>query len=331
MNRTNFLKTTIGLIVTTAVVLFFNSCADEPNNNNNGINQVFKNSVTPPQIFTINSNVNSTVIGAQGTIVNIPAGSFETMGGAPVTGTVSVYLTEVYDNNQMLLNQKPTVSGTQMLLSGGAIKLSATQGGNQLVLSSSVNVQMPVSNTSVLPSSNMQLFYWDRNDSTANPTDSTWVPQDSSIAPVDSSWTFDSIPANNPPGWYYHLNITEFNWINCDQFWGYPNIEEIQADAPSGYSYADTRVYLVLTSINSVAYMYEWGCAPYEFCTGASYAVPVGYPYAIASIHYDSGTSSYTSSIVTGLTVNAGAGNNVVVLTYSPTTIAQFEADVAAL
>ncbi len=326
MKRLNFLKTTIGLIVTSIAVLFFNSCAEETVNNN-GISQVFKNSGTAPQVFTVNASVNSTIIGAQGTIVNIPANSFETMGGSPVTGNVTVYLTEVYDNNQMIMNGKPTVAGNQMLTSGGVIKLVATQGGNQLALNSMVNVQMPVSNTSALPAGGMQTFYWVRNDSTANPTDSTWVPQDSSAAGVDSSWTYDSIPTT--PGWYYNLWINELTWINCDQFWSYPNIEEIQADAPSGYSYADTRVYLVLTSINSVIELYDYGCAPYEFCTGPNYAIPQGYSYAVASIHYDSGTSSYSSAIVTGLTVVAGS--NVITLTYSPTTLTQFEADVAGL
>ena len=160
----------------------------------------------------------------------------------------------------MVFNQKPTIAGSALLVSGGVINIVAYQGSQQLALSNSINILMPTSNTSANPSNSMQVFYWERNDSTSDPTDSTWVPQDSSWVGVDSSWTFDSIP-NTGGGWYYSLYVDELTWINCDQFLGMGTLGEIQVDAPSGYTYADTRVYLVLTSINSYVELYDYGCA----------------------------------------------------------------------
>lgn len=318
MTQRNLLKSTAGLIIGSVMTFSCTSCNnDDPTTTNDPFAQMHAQTATSPQGFTINANVNTTVTGVEGTIVNIPANSFETTGGSPVTGNVTFYLTEVYDNNQMVFNQKPTFAGGQLLVSGGVVKLAAYQGGQKLVLSSSINLLMPTANTSALQSSSMQLFYWDRNDSTSNPNDSTWVPEDSSSVEVDSL------------GLFYSLWVNELTWINCDQFFGMGNLGEIEVDAPTGYTNADTRVYLVLISINSYGELYEYGCAPYEFCTGSSFAVPVGYSYAIAAIHYDSGTSSYSSSIVSGLTV--AASNNVVTLNFSATTIAQFEAAVIAL
>lgn len=317
-----------GLLLTTMLIAILSSCnQDNQNTNPTDFGQMYTQSASTPQSFTVNANVNTTITGALGTIVNIPANSFETMSGSPVSGNITFYLTEVYDNNEMVFNQKPTVAGNQLLISGGVVKLAAYQGTNQLVLSNSVNLLMPTANTSALPSSSMQIFYWVRNDSTSNPTDSTWTPVDTSLVVVDSSWTFDSVPSGG--GWYYSLWVSELSWINCDQFWGMGSLGEIQVDAPTGYSYSDTRVYLILNGINSYVELYDYSCAPYEFCTGSGYAVPVGYSYAIAAIHYDSGTSSYSSSIVSGLTV--AASNNIVTLSFSSTTIAQFEAAVLAL
>jgi hypothetical protein len=318
-----------GLLFISLMMVFLWSCnQDNQNNQPADFNSLYQQTAATPQSFTVNANSNTSIVGIQGTIVNIPANSFETAGGTPVSGNVTFYLTEVYDNNQMILNQRPTFSGNQMLISGGVVNLAAYQGSNELVLSNSINILMPTANTTALPSSAMQVFYWTRNDSTSNPTDSTWVTNDTSWVGVDSSWTFDSI-VNPGSGWYYSLWVNNLNWINCDQFYGMGALGEIMADAPDGYGYADTRVYMILTSINSCAELYNFGCSPYEFCTGSGFAVPVGYSYAIAAIHYDSGTSTYSSSIVSGLTV--AASNNIVTLNFSATTIAQFEADVMAL
>jgi hypothetical protein len=318
-----------GLFFITSLMVFLCSCnQDNSNTQPADLNSLFEQTAATPQSFTINANSNTSIAGVQGTIVNIPANSFETMGGTPVSGNITFYLTEVYNNNQMILNQRPTFAGNQMLVSGGVVNLAAYQGSNQLVLSNGINVLMPTANTTALPSSSMQIFYWNRNDSTSNPADSTWVTNDTSWVGVDSSWSYDSI-VNPGSGWYYSLWVNTLTWINCDQFWGMGTLGEIQADAPAGYGYADTRVYIILTGINSCAELYNYGCSPYEFCSGPSYAIPVGYSYAVAAIHYDSVTSTYNSSIVPGLTV--AANNNIVTLNFSPTTIAQFEADVMAL
>lgn len=210
------------------------------------------------QSFTINAGTYNQITGTNGVKIIIPANSFETASGALVTGNVQLSLIEILDQATMIMTGMPTVSGGNVLVSGGQLNLTATQGGAQVYLAdnASINVMVPVS----VPDLNMALFAG-VEDSDGNVD---WIPSvdDSSSVPDSVYVVQDS--TGGAWGNYYYFNWSDstLGWINCDYFYGTTSpLTNISVTPDDQFDYTNTAVFIHFSDINSILQAYDDGTA----------------------------------------------------------------------
>jgi hypothetical protein len=123
------------------------------------------------QAFTVNNNRDTIIEGGEGTILTIPANSFE------ADGTVTVMLTEVYSIEEMIANKLTTTCEGRQLISGGMIYLDAVDKNENLVdlrKGALLRLDMPRARTGA----RMELFYGEdfyRNDFTTVMDSINWI------------------------------------------------------------------------------------------------------------------------------------------------------------
>ncbi|MFK7969678.1 MAG: hypothetical protein AB8F95_04885 [Bacteroidia bacterium] len=110
----------------------------------------------PPQIFTVSSQKPSTVTGKEGTILFIDPAKLEATDQSPLGENITVELREMTSATSMALNNAPTVSNDQLLVSGGAyyIGLSSNNKSLQLKEGQTMKAEFPK-----IAEENMSLFY----------------------------------------------------------------------------------------------------------------------------------------------------------------------------
>ena len=88
------------------------------------INDLWKQLREPSQVFTINPQKDTLIMGEEGTIINIPAGAFiipdEIQGRQ-----VNIVLEDYYDYASMIINNMTTMSNGLPLETGGMIYVNA--------------------------------------------------------------------------------------------------------------------------------------------------------------------------------------------------------------
>lgn len=114
------------------------------------------------QEFSFQISENTTITGAQGTVLQIPANAFVNSVGLTVEGTVTLVLQEAYTYKDMILQNLATTSNDQLLETGGMLYLEAKDAtGNILKLREGVNINARMASTqSTLP--RMQTFEGER-------------------------------------------------------------------------------------------------------------------------------------------------------------------------
>ncbi len=277
--------------------------------------RLFENNITDAtQSYTVN-NWGSQVIAQQGTRLNFAFGAFVHEDGTPATGQVNVEVVEVLSIGDMIWLNKQTVgndNGTlRMLRSGGAIMIKATQGGENLgVVENGVMVEIPT----LVGDPSMAMF----SGSEASDGRMIWNPVDTAtvtVVPdyVDVYYNF-YIP--------YYLNPDSLNWMNCDYFATYPSTTNITAEIPDGQNTDSTQVWIGFPTENAVMNMYNSG--------GQNYAtwqvVPVGMQAVVIGLRQGPDNSYFSSFNYVTISEDIN-----VPMTFSPTTLAQFEAAVNTL
>ena len=262
------------------------------------------------QSFTLQASTGSSIQGAKGTQVSIGSNAFKDQNGQLVTGLVTVELIEALEVSDMLWLNKQTVgldNGTpRQLVSGGQIYLNATQAGQQLALvPGRTNVSIPAAN----PDPEMQLFSGTVNDFGVI----VWDPFSQNAAGV----TLDTLA--------YSFPNDSLGWINCDYFatWG-GTLTSIRVEVPSPHDGSNTLVWVVFSSINSLASV-GYTTTEGVFQTYSSYAAPVGMDVVIVALSVIDGIY-YSSFINTTL-----VPDHTESITFQPTTEAQFMLDVQGL
>ena len=261
------------------------------------------------QSFTVNATTGGTITGADGVQISFVPGAFLTAGGLPVTGIVAIELVEALGVPEMILFNKQALgydgADLKPLVSGGQINLTISQGGQPLKL---VDNGTLVDSPAAAPDPAKAAFYGSE-DGTGNVT---WDPAPSDVLMLpDSSALFQFF--NDSTG-----------WINCDYFYDPVGTNTaVTITAPSGYDQSNTMVFLVFSSINSIASLPNFTGG--SFTTSPYYQLPVGMNISIVALSVIGG--SYSSSITTA---TVAVGMNVP-LTFTPTTPAQFELDVQGL
>jgi len=237
--------------------------------------------------------------------------------GTPVTGAVDVKVVEALTVGDKIWLNKQTVgndNGTlKMLRSGGSLNVYASQGGNLLrITQSGLIAQIPTT----IADPEMQLFSG-MEDANGN---MIWDPIDSASVSVDPGYY--TAPTYTFPYYFsYSINPTSLNWINCDYFYSYPSTTSLSATLPAGQSTDSTVVWVGFPSENAVMSMYRSAASTYS----AWQVVPVGMQAVIVGLQQTA--SGYASSFTT-VTITS---NMSVPMTFSPTTLVQFEADLDAL
>ncbi|MCH2045907.1 MAG: OmpA family protein [Saprospiraceae bacterium] len=171
--------------------------------------------------FTIRADRDTTLRGKKGTIVFIPAGTFQTVEGLSVEGkNIRISLQEAYSHEDILLSNLTTMSGDQLLETGGMVHIDAvTAQGEQLSINPKKEISLTMPSKEELPEG-MQLFYGDRS------------PHD--IA-QDIDWEVTNQPFRNtnfdqaPPEFgFSSINMTYINNLKqLDQLPSWPKYEKI--------------------------------------------------------------------------------------------------------
>ena len=311
------------LIALALFTLVFTSCKKDepptptPEPTTSNLSGMFtQNLNNAKQTFTFNASVYTEIVGQNGVKVLIPANSFKYANGSTVTGTITFELIELLDQASMILTNKPTTSNGQILVSGGQMKLTATQSGSPIYLkaNASVSVMVPTSN----PDFAMQLF-----DGTENGNGQVdWILSvDDSLGSPDSVIIVnDSLGGSWSDYYYFEFDDSTLGWINCDYFWNNPNPQTtVTANLPTGHGQTNSNVFLHFSTINSVAGVYWNGT------TFLTTGIPVGTSATLICISEISGT--YYSAFIPITVVT----NHVENPTMSVTTLADIQATIASL
>lgn len=114
---------------------FFNCSTDKRKNNPvHSLGDILMNMSPMPEQFKIDPSEESLIKGERGTVIYIPANSFQYADGTPSSGSVEIKLKECYSFTEMIGENLQTVSGDQMLQTAGMIYVDASANGKRLLI-----------------------------------------------------------------------------------------------------------------------------------------------------------------------------------------------------
>ena len=179
--------------------------------------------------------------------------------GSVVTGIVEVKEILLRDKGDFIRQNRPTLTASAMLVTGGSYFLSITQGGEELTANYSFSLPQP--------DGNYDLF----EGKDAGNNENVWdqVKDSGRI----QRWR-DSTSGTDT---FYNFCCTDkFNWINCDFFYscGCP-LTAVKVKLPEEFGNLNTRVMCLFKDINSVTSL-SGNPTSKLFETAGSYKAPVG-------------------------------------------------------
>ncbi len=247
----------------------------------------FKAHISAAQTFTVDASVASSFLANQGTKVNVPAMAFMTKQGAIITGNVVLSVTEIYSRKDIVLNKSQTMTSTELLNSGGELKITSSQNGQELKLypGKQLVFEMPAGTQ---PSYSMQVYY-----GATNFTNSTlyWV-QTGSVA-VSAPPVSNTVNVINP--YYYVFPSDSVNWVHCAALAVSPNQKTpVTITTHGNYNATNTNIFLLfptfrcITLLNGADQVYN------------GYQLPIGTNMTIVAISKIAGNfyASYTNTTV---------------------------------
>lgn len=215
------------------------------------LDSYFENKETnAKQYFTVNSTASNSFTGNNGVVVGVPAHSFVYSNGDSVIGSVDFELMEILDVSDMVSLKKTTRSDNEILVSGGQIKLLASQNSSQVFLAPGKALQISIPTTN--PDPQMELFVGNENAS----GDVNWLP---SVVDTAQQDTLVIVTDTSSIGYYnFDFNTDSLGWINCDYFWNVSAPETtVAAHLPAEHDHTNTSCFLVFPNINSVISLYH--------------------------------------------------------------------------
>ena len=270
----------------------------------------FETNAPRPERFTFSAGTSNFLEGQQGTCIYIPENAFVDQNGNPVKGQFDFELLEVFTVSDMIFAGKMTVSGGQLLSSGGEFYVNAEQNGQQLKLApgKSVNIEVPTNN----PTPQMAFFRGDESSGTFD-----WV--------ADTSTTVTTVVDTSSQQQYYSFACpTLWNWMNCDYYFSDPRPKtNVEIQVPAGYDQTNTSVFVYVPVDNIMVQVYHYSNGSYYI--NGSYQLPVGLQV------YFIGIKPGVTSVEYALQQNTIVNNHVEVLSFSTITLAQLQALLAAL
>lgn len=109
------------------------------------VDAMLENLAEKTQTFTRSSKKKTIITGKSGTIVHVDPKKLETIDGSPLANEIVIELNELNDKSSLLLNNAPTTSNGELLVTGGAYYINMTSGGKQLKIKQgeSIEVEFP--------------------------------------------------------------------------------------------------------------------------------------------------------------------------------------------
>jgi outer membrane protein assembly factor BamB len=285
----------------------------------------------PVQQFTVTPNTAAVVRTATGSTIYVPA-SLVRPDGRPLSGSlVEVQVQEVTKRSEMIFTNTPTISGGQLLESGGMFNIAFQQDGQKLRLSRNSLVVRTTTPTALSTTNNMLLFLGlpdsvNRAQVGAWSQINTQTQQDSSrifpvMGPIGNS-TVVGFQVNLSPN-IYNVNLGLLNWINCDRFVTATTRTTVQINvARQTVTNATTRSFLAFNNLNSVLSAYLGGATSNTFYASA---IPVGQSVTAVVLHQE-GTQLYFGKQTATI-----AANQQFSPTLRPVTEAELAAEINAL
>jgi len=274
------------------------------------LNALFEQRVeNAAQTFTVNATTGGVITGEDGVQVLFGPGAFRNSAGQVVSGPVQVKLVEALAIGDMIRFNKQTVGNDngilRLLRSGGEIRVTATQGQEQLELGpQGMRVNVPTAQ----PDPNMQVFL--SNGMTEQ--NMIWSLADSiAVDTTGTGWTGEP----GPTPFYYQFTAPSFQWINCDYFAGFSNTSICRATTPLDMPRDSTMIWFAFPSENAV--MGSGWQDPNIYLTYQ--VVPIGFQMIVVGLSRNG--TDYQSAFST-VTVTP---DMTIPLTFQPTTLADFE------
>jgi hypothetical protein len=231
-----------------------------------------------------------------------------TKNGNPVTGSINIKFIELFDKGTMLVTNKPTMGvmpngDKSILISGGEFYINATQGGQQLDITSNIQLTVPANLTGPIDTG---MGFWAGDDSDED--NLAWVKP--GVGPVDH----DGVVGFNQIS--YNVTFGNFGWTNIDRFYSDPRPKtQILATVPSGYDNTNSSIYLSVDGEgqNQLAKFDTYNPTTHEFSEHYG-QIPIGLQCHLIFATEDNGQWRYA---IKGVTTTANA---VYAFTLSETT-----------
>jgi hypothetical protein len=259
-----------------------------------------------------------TLTSAKGVVINFN-GDCLTKNGNPVTGAIDVEFVELFDKGNMLISNKPTMGimpngDHNLLISGGEFFIKATQGGQELATTCSINLKVPTSLTGGVDNT-MTLWNGIIN------TDGELAWADARDAGANGGKGGVQAEGNN-----YYVTFGNFGWTNVDRFYSDPRPKTtILADAPDGYDNTNSAIYLSYDGegTNALAKLDTYTAA--GLFSEHYGQIPIGLACHVIFVTEDNGNWRYA---IKAVTVQAG---DVYTFTLAETTVGTEAQLVAAI
>ena len=180
--------------------------------------------------FTINASTGGLLLTSKGTKINFPANAFKKANGQLVTGSVTVQVKDMYQAADMLLANRPTEAGGQMLISYGEMTVKANQGADELQLNAPAQVVVPAAPKAGANGQFLREVPMWRGDSavtyTINGNDHENLPvtlSQTGYVPRGVNWVQNGNFATNNNNGTSTFNLDSLGvWRNCDALMGDP-------------------------------------------------------------------------------------------------------------
>ena len=217
--KQNFLKQiAVGVLFSTIII----ACTKNKNTTESRLTDLesfFTRNSVPLQTFEISAATGGVITGANGTKFTIPAAAFVTTNGTAATGTIQIEVKELLTKTDLLLSNKPTISGTLPLESGGTWLFKPTMAGQVLRIAPGklVNVNIP---RDTLQGGTGDMFLFNAAPAQGNPNNPiNWgdARRGGTIGGVQNIVPLSS-PTNN-----YFCGLDSVGWGNADRFMSMPN------------------------------------------------------------------------------------------------------------
>jgi hypothetical protein len=276
------------LLIFTAIVLILTfGCKEkqEPEQRNQAIFDYYKKEV---QTFILTDKV-ETLIGKEGTKITIDPKSLEIVGGNEISGNIEIQLTEYYQSEDIILANLSTSSNSNLIETGGMIKLTASSNGQEVVVKNGEEFQIEFSSSE---KKGMEIFHGESKNGQLN-----WLPK-AKPTQVNKAGFFAQAMAQEEVSVFEQVDtaiavaITEadsivrknilqsskFGWINCDRFLELDNLTTVKISYDTVFK---PSAYLIFKEINSIMPCF------YEKTYGKFINLPIGHEATLIAFSLD--------------------------------------------